>query len=191
MIQDILTNLIVYTVISVFSWAIADITFRLVNDLFPQKLAINPPKPQDYREAFSDRFNPQVEKLEEDSIGETIVKIASLTCEKEIDRVHESQKQQEKATINSSKKSKQVKTKVSKAINVAKLNLTHARVACRVLGIQQKVNGHDANLAWMQAQINGILQEKPQLTSQVYEAIKAKYPDLAIPDLDSPQAFIA
>jgi len=34
-------------------------------------------------------------------------------------------------------------SKTSKAIDIAKLNLRHARVACGILDIQQKVNDHD------------------------------------------------
>ncbi|NJO93285.1 MAG: hypothetical protein HC820_01000 [Hydrococcus sp. RM1_1_31] len=71
--------------------------------------------------------------------------------------------------------------KTSKAIDIAKLNLRHARVACSILGIKQKVNDHDCNIAWMQAQINQQVKEYPEKVSEVYRAIALKFPDVVIP----------
>jgi hypothetical protein len=47
------------------------------------------------------------------------------------------------------KKKGNTNKKASKLVNLAKLNLRQARVACRVLSIQQ-----NSKLAWMQKQIN-------------------------------------
>jgi hypothetical protein len=55
MIQEILTQAIVYIVLSVFGFAIADITYRIVKGCQKQTL----PTPQDYKIAFSSQFDPQ------------------------------------------------------------------------------------------------------------------------------------
>jgi len=82
-------------------------------------------------------------------------------------------------------------SKTSKEIDIAKLNLRQARVACGVLGIKQKVNDHDCNQAWMQKQINQRIKEKPEKVSEVYKAIALKFPDVVIPSINQAQARIA
>ena len=71
----------------------------------------------------------------------------------------------------------------SQSVNITKLNLRHARVACGVLGIKQKVNDRDCNLAWMQAQIERRLKEQPEKEADVYKAIADKFGG-AVPSCD-------
>jgi hypothetical protein len=62
-----------------------------------------------------------------------------------------------------------------RAVNISKLSLRHARVACGVLDIQQKVNDRDGNIAWMQSQINQRIKENPEKIPAVYAAIADKF----------------
>lgn len=59
----------------------------------------------------------------------------------------------------------------TQAVNIAKLNIRQARVACHVLGIKQKVSDRDRHLAWMQAEIARQVRENPEKISAVYKAI--------------------
>lgn len=56
-------------------------------------------------------------------------------------------------------------------IDLDTLQLRPARKICSKLGIQQKVNGKDAPLSWLRAQIKGHLTEKPQETAQVIMSV--------------------
>jgi hypothetical protein len=69
-----------------------------------------------------------------------------------------------------------------KVINLKKLTTLEARVACDVLNIQQKVNGTDRSVAWMQKAVQRALSVAPERRSAVYTAIHEKYPHLLIPD---------
>jgi hypothetical protein len=67
------------------------------------------------------------------------------------------------------------KQQASQVANISKLNIRQARVACGVLGIKQKVNDRDINLAWMQGQINQRIKEQPEKEADVYKAIADKF----------------
>ena len=56
-------------------------------------------------------------------------------------------------------------------IDLDTLQLRPARKICGKLGIQQKVNGKDAPLSWLRAQIKGRLTEKPQETAPVIMSV--------------------
>jgi len=68
------------------------------------------------------------------------------------------------------KKKGNTNKKASKLVNLAKLNLRQARVACRVLNLQQ-----NHKLAWMQKQINQCIWEHPEKVSEVYQALADKF----------------
>jgi hypothetical protein len=71
----------------------------------------------------------------------------------------------------------------SQAINISKLNIRQARVACGVLGIKQKVSDRDVSLVWMQSQINAHLKEQPEKEDDVYKAIADKF-SVSVPSCD-------
>jgi hypothetical protein len=73
----------------------------------------------------------------------------------------------------------------SQTVNISKLNIRQARVACGVLGIKQKVSDRDCNLAWMQAQIDRRVKENPEKVSEVYKAIADKF-GVSVPTFDQP-----
>ncbi len=56
-------------------------------------------------------------------------------------------------------------------IELDTLQLRPARKICGKLGIQQKVNGKDAPLSWLRAQIKSRLTEKPQETAPVIMSV--------------------
>jgi hypothetical protein len=203
MIQDVLSDLIVATFLFTITWAIADVIYRIVNDRRPHKSMSAPPTPQDYREAFGSDFEPQEHltsiQTKRDcslSMKDYVVPVACVIQTHEIvlqssETVIPNQEQEKANSATSSSKKVERASKTSNVVNIAKLILPHARVACRVLGIQQKVNGHDAKLAWMQAQINARLKEQPEKEAEVFAAIKAKYPDVVLPEGDRQQVLTA
>lgn len=59
-------------------------------------------------------------------------------------------------------------------LDLDNLQLRPARKICGRLGIQQKVNGKDAPLSWLRAQIKARLIEKPQeIAPLIWEVLKA------------------
>lgn len=78
----------------------------------------------------------------------------------------------------------------SQAINISKLNIRQARVACGVLGIKQKVSDRDCNLAWMQAQIDRQVKENPEKIPAVYKAIALQF-GVSVPTFDQPSYRMA
>ncbi|MCU0533951.1 MAG: hypothetical protein MUD14_08645 [Hydrococcus sp. Prado102] len=71
----------------------------------------------------------------------------------------------------------------SQVVNISKLNIRQARVACGVLGIKQKVSDRDRHLAWMQAEIDRQVRENPEKISAVYKAIADKF-SVPVPSCD-------
>jgi hypothetical protein len=97
----------------------------------------------------------------------------------EIPPASEQEEEKKQETPKPAAKGKQA----SQAINIAKLNLRHARVACSVLGIKQKVNDRDVSLVWMQSQINARLKEQPEKEAEIYKAIANKF-SVPVPSCD-------
>ncbi|NJK51362.1 hypothetical protein HC931_27660 [Candidatus Gracilibacteria bacterium] len=93
--------------------------------------------------------------------------------------VPQQEEKQKQKTQKPAVKDKQV----THAINITKLNLRHARVACSVLGIKQKVNDRDVSLVWMQSQINAHLKEQPEKEAEIYKAIADKF-GVSVPEFD-------
>ena len=59
-------------------------------------------------------------------------------------------------------------------IDIDSLQLQPARKICGKLGIQQKVNGKDAPLSWLQSQIKSRLTEKPtEVVSVIQKVLEA------------------
>lgn len=77
----------------------------------------------------------------------------------------------EPAQVTVEKLAKESQEELLKDIDLDTLQLRPARKICGRLGIQQKVNGKDAPLSWLRAQIKNRLSEKPQETVPVIEEI--------------------